>query len=71
MLVTRPFPMLTWREWVRDMQSDPKAARFLKMTPSSTPEDAIYDVAALPKLRLLMPEDWAWSRLEPCASGRI
>ena len=39
------------------------SARFLKMTPSQTPEDVIYDIAALPKLRLLMPEDKAWSRL--------
>ena len=39
------------------------SARFLKMTPSRTPEDVIYDIAALPKIRLLMPEDQAWSRL--------
>ena len=38
-------------------------ARFLKMTPTQTPQDMIYDVAALPPLRLLMPEDQAWSRL--------
>ena len=34
------------------------------MTPSRTPQDVIYDVAALPPLRLLMPEDLAWSRLD-------
>ena len=49
-------------EWVRDAIGS-ESARFLKMIPSRTPEDAIYDVAALPKLRLLMPEDRAWSRL--------
>lgn len=50
-------------EWVDDLVES-ESARFVKMTPSRTPEDAIYDVAALPKLRLLMPEDRAWSRLE-------
>ncbi|MDE0241438.1 MAG: hypothetical protein OXQ84_14815 [bacterium] len=49
-------------EWVRDAIGS-ESARFLKMIPSRTLEDAIYDVAALPKLRLLMPEDRAWSRL--------
>ena len=38
------------------------------MTPR-TPEDVIYD-AVVPEPRLLMPEDWAWSRLDS-ASGRI
>ena len=50
-------------QWVRDMIGT-ESARFLKMTPSRTPEDAIYDVAPLPRLRLLMPEDWAWSRFD-------
>ena len=50
-------------EWVRNMIGT-ESARFLKMTPGRTPEDAIYDAAALPKLRLLMPEDWAWSRFD-------
>ena len=49
--------------WVGNMIGT-GTARFLKMTPSSTPEDAIYDAAALPKLRLVMPEDWARSRFE-------
>lgn len=49
-------------EWVRNAIGSQRA-RFLKMIPSKTPEDAIYDVAALPRLRLLMPEDRAWSRL--------
>ena len=50
-------------EWVHEAIGS-ESARFLKMIPSRTPEDAIYDVAALPKLRLLMPEDRAWSRLD-------
>ena len=50
-------------EWVRDATGS-ETARFLDMSPSRTPEDAVYDLAALPKLRLLMPEDWAWSRLD-------
>ena len=41
-----------------------ESARFLKMTHSRTPQDMIYDVAALPPLHLLMPEDLAWSRLD-------
>ena len=41
-----------------------ESAHFLKMTPAQTPQDMIYDVAALPPLRLLMPEDQAWSRLD-------
>ena len=50
-------------EWTQIMvRSD--SARFLKMTPSQTPEDLMYDVAELPELRLLMPEDRAWSRVE-------
>ena len=40
------------------------SARFLKMTPARTPQDMIYNVAAFPQLRLLMPEDQAWSRLD-------
>ena len=40
------------------------SARFLKMTEARTPQDMIYDAAALPELRLLMPEDLAWSRLD-------
>ena len=40
-----------------------ESARFLKMTPAQTPQDWIYDAAALPPLRLLMPEDQAFSRL--------
>ena len=37
-------------------------ARFLQMIPSETPQDAIFDRATLSPLRLLMPEDLAWSR---------
>jgi len=50
-------------EWVRDAIGS-EAARFLNMSPSKTPEDAIYDAVALPALRLLMPEDRARSRFE-------
>ena len=39
-------------------------ARFFQMTPSRAPQDAIYDAAALPEPRLLMPEDQAWSHLD-------
>ncbi len=39
-------------------------ARFFQMTPGRTPQDMIYDVAALPMPRLVMPEDQAWSRLD-------
>ena len=49
-------------EWVQNVVGS-DSARFLKMTPSQTLEDMIYDVATLPKLRLLMPEDRAWSRM--------
>ena len=35
---------------------------FLQMIPSETPQDAIFDRATLSPLRLLMPEDLAWSR---------
>ena len=49
-------------EWVHNLVGS-DSARFFKMTPSQTPEDMIYDVATLPKLRFLMPEDRAWSRL--------
>ena len=49
-------------EWVRTaVESD--SARFLKVTLSQTSEDMIYNVATLPELRLLMPEDRAWSLL--------
>ena len=49
-------------EWVYNVVGS-ESAHFFKMTPSQTPEDVIYDVVALPKLRLLMPEDRAWSRI--------
>ena len=56
-------PDAVMEEWLQTVVGS-DSARFLKMTPSQTAEDAIYDVAALPKLRLLMPEDQAWSRRE-------
>ena len=49
-------------EWVRTVAGSDND-RFLKMRTSRTPNDLIYDVAALPALRLPMPEDLAWSRL--------
>ena len=39
-------------------------ARFFQIAPNRSPQDMIYDVAALPLPRLLMPEDQAWSRLD-------
>ena len=56
-------------EWVHNVIGS-ESARFLKMIPSRTPEDMIYDVVTLPKLRLLMPEDRAWSRMGlACRAG--
>ena len=49
-------------EWVRTVVGS-ESAHFLKMTPSQTLEDVIYDAAPLPELRLAMPEDRAWSRM--------
>lgn len=51
------------KEWVRSVIGS-ESARFLKMAPSETPEDVIYDMVALPDPRLPMPEDLAWSRLD-------
>ena len=50
-------------EWIRNVVGS-ESGRFLKMTPSETPEDVIYDMVALPDSRLPMPEDLAWSRLD-------
>ena len=50
-------------EWVHNVVGS-ESARFLKLTSSQTAEDLIYDVAVLPKLRLLMAEDRAWSRMD-------
>ena len=49
-------------EWVQSVVGS-DSARFLKMTPSQTLEDVIYDAAPLPELRLVTPEDRAWSRM--------
>ena len=51
------------KEWVGSVVGS-ESGRFLKMTPSETPEDVIYDTVALPHPRLPMPEDLAWSRLD-------
>ncbi|MDE3256233.1 MAG: hypothetical protein OYM47_00155 [Gemmatimonadota bacterium] len=50
-------------EWVYAVVGS-ENARFLKMTPSPTLEDAIYDVVSLPQLRLVMPEDRGRSRTD-------
>ena len=50
-------------EWVRSVAGSDND-RFLKMRLSRTPDDLVYDVVALPELRLPMPEDLAWSRLD-------
>ena len=49
--------------WVRTVAGSDND-RFLKMRTSRTPNDLVYDVAALPELRLPMPEDLARSRLD-------
>ena len=54
--------MLTWRTGCRKVVGS-DSARFLKMTPSQTSEDVIYDSAPLPELRLVTPEDRARSRM--------
>ena len=41
----------------------PDSPPFLAMNLIQTAEDMIYDLASLPKLRLLMPEDRAWSQM--------
>lgn len=51
------------KEFIRSVVGS-ESARYLKMTPSETPEDVIYDMVALPDPRLLMPEDLGWSRLD-------
>ena len=57
-----PLPDTAVEEWVRSVAPSDND-RFLKMRLSKTPDDLVYDVAALPELRLPMPEDLAWSRL--------
>lgn len=43
--------------------ADSDNARYFQFTLGQTPQDIIYDRTELPQLRLLMPEDFAWSRL--------
>ena len=50
-------------EWTKSVAGSPDA-RFLELRPARTPEDLIYDSVALAPLRLLMPEDVGWSRLD-------
>ena len=59
---SEPLPESAMEEWVRSVAGSDND-RFLKMRTSRTPNDLVYDVAALPALRLPMPEDLAWSRL--------
>ena len=60
---SEPLPESAMEEWVRTVAGSDDD-RFLKMRTSRTPNDLVYDVAALPKLRLPMPEDLARSRLD-------
>ena len=60
---SEPLPESALEEWVRSVARSDND-RFLKMRLSRAPDDVIYDVAALPELRLPMPEDLAWSRLD-------
>ena len=57
-----PLANAAMEEWVRTV-AESDNDRFLKMRLGRTPDDLVYDVAALPELRLPMPEDLAWSRL--------
>ena len=57
-----PLPNTTMEEWVRTV-AESDNDRFLKMRLDRTPDGLVYDGAALPELRLPMPEDLAWSRL--------
>ena len=57
-----PLPNTAMEEWVRTVAGSDND-RFLKMRLSRTPQDVVYDGAALPELRLPMPEDLALSRL--------
>ena len=59
---SEPLPESAMEEWVRTVAGSDND-RFLKMRTSRTPNDLVYDVAALPALRLPMPEDLAQSRL--------
>ncbi len=58
-----PLPESAMEDWVRTVAGSDDD-RFLKMRTSRTPGDVVYDVATLPELRLPMPEDLAWSRLD-------
>ena len=58
---SEPLPDTAMEEWVRTVAGSDND-HFLKMRLSRTPDDLVYDVVALPELRLPMPEDLAWSR---------
>ena len=57
-----PLPSTAMEEWVQTVAGSDND-RFLQIRLSRTPDGLVYDGAALPKLRLPMPEDLAWSRL--------
>ena len=59
---SEPLPESAMEEWVRTVAGSDND-RFLKMRTSRTPNDLVYDVVALPALRLPMPEDLARSQL--------
>ncbi|MDE0001131.1 MAG: hypothetical protein OXQ29_00355 [Rhodospirillaceae bacterium] len=59
---SEPLPETAMEEWVRSVAGS-ENDRFLKMRRSRTPDDLVFNVAVLPGLRLPMPEDLAWSRL--------
>ena len=63
LLCGQPVPSDTVVNEVVGAVIESESARFLKLTPARTPQDMIYDAAGLPELRVLAPEDWAWSRL--------
>lgn len=58
-----PLPNTAMDEWVQTVAGSDND-RFLKMSLSRTPDGLVYDGATLPELRLPMPEDLAWSRLD-------
>ena len=62
LFISDPLPDDALEKWVRTVAGTGND-RFLKMRLDTTPDDLSYDVAALPKLRLPMPEDLAWSRM--------
>ena len=50
-------------EWVQTVVSSDDA-RYFQIAPSQAPQDIVYDLAALPSPRLVMPEDQGWSSID-------